>query len=57
VKRYTSDKLSKTDDTWRHTKITLEPLNPAYQPIRLDPSDAEAVTIVAEFLEVLSSTG
>lgn len=53
VKRYTSAKSSNPDGTWRHTKITLEPLNPAYQPIRIDPSDAEAVTVLAEFLEVL----
>jgi SOS-response transcriptional repressor LexA len=53
VKRYTSDKSSSPDGTWRHTAITLEPLNPEYQPIRLNPSDAEAVTVVAEFLEVL----
>ena len=53
VKRYTSDKASNPDGTWRHTKITLEPLNPEYQPIRIDPSNAESVTVVAEFLEVL----
>ena len=54
VKRYKSEKSSNPDGTWQHTKITLEPLNPAYQPIAIDPSDAESVTVVAEFLEVLA---
>ncbi len=53
VKRYKSEKLFNPDDTWQHARIVLEPLNPAYQPILIDPSDAEAVTVVAEFLEVL----
>lgn len=52
VKRYTSEKLSKPDGSWQHSKIVLEPLNPAYQPISIHPSKAEAVTVVAEFLEV-----
>jgi len=54
VKRYTSDKSSNPDGTWQHTRITLEPLNPAYQPIRIGPADAKAVTVVAEFLEVIA---
>jgi type I restriction enzyme R subunit len=55
VKRYTSDKSSSPDGTWRHTAITLEPLNPSYQPIRFDPSEADSVTVVAEFLDVLGT--
>jgi len=55
VKQYKSDKSSNSDGAWQHTKITLEPLNPAYQPILIDPSDAEAVTVLAEFLEVLGT--
>ena len=53
VKRYTSEKLSKLDGSWQHSKIVLESLNPEYQPILIGSSDAEAVTVVAEFLEVL----
>ena len=56
VKRYKSEKSSNPDGTWQHTKITLEPLNPAYQPIPIDPSEAEAMTVLAEFLEVLTSS-
>jgi type III restriction enzyme len=55
VKRYTSDKSPGPDGTWHHTAITLEPLNPAYQPIQLEPFDTDSVTIVAEFLEVLGT--
>ncbi len=57
VKRYTSDKASGPDGAWRHTKITLEPLNPKYQPMQIDPSDAESLTVVAEFLEILETPG
>ena len=54
VKRYTSEKSSNPDGTWQHTKIMLEPMNPAYKPTLIDSSDAEAVTVLAEFLEVLA---
>jgi hypothetical protein len=35
VKRYSSEKSIDEDDTWRHLKITLHPLNPEYSPDRL----------------------
>ncbi|PIQ82948.1 MAG: DEAD/DEAH box helicase [Candidatus Omnitrophica bacterium CG11_big_fil_rev_8_21_14_0_20_64_10] len=56
VKQYESDKFHNPDETWEHAKIALKPLNPAYQPIEIKPTDAESVKILAEFLEVLGST-
>ncbi len=47
VKRYRSEKTS-DDQLWSHTKIVLEPLNPAYAPIELDESAADEVRIIAE---------
>jgi phage repressor protein C with HTH and peptisase S24 domain len=51
VKRYRSEKTS-DDQLWSHTKIVLEPLNPAYSPIELDESAAGEVRIIAEVLDV-----
>lgn len=54
VKRYTSEKAESDDDeSWRHTTITLKPINPEYGPIVLTPEDEGAVGVVAEFVEVV----
>jgi len=53
VKRYESEKVEAEDGTWRHTRITLKPLNPAYQAIELTAEDEDSVRVIAEFTEVI----
>jgi hypothetical protein len=53
VKRYESEKSFNDDDTWRHVKITLKPLNSAFSPIVLAEEDEGSIDVVAEFLQVL----
>jgi type I restriction enzyme, R subunit len=53
VKRYESEKAKAEDGTWHHTKITLTPENPAFQPIVLTPEDEDDVKVVAEFVGAL----
>ncbi|MGA2184843.1 MAG: S24 family peptidase [Bryobacteraceae bacterium] len=52
VKRYRSEKASRTDGEWRHTRVRLESLNPDYPSWDLDPNE-EKYRIVAEFERVL----
>jgi type I restriction enzyme R subunit len=52
VKRYESEKAP-AGDSWRHTRITLKPLNPEFRPIVLSPDEAERLRVVAELVEVL----
>ncbi len=52
VKRYESEK-AKDDDSWRHAKITLKPVNPDFEPIVLTGADEGQLQVVAECLEVL----
>jgi SOS-response transcriptional repressor LexA len=53
LKRYQSEKSSEADGTWRHVTITLQPINPDFQPIVLTTDDEGSVAVVAEFLYVL----
>ena len=53
VKKYTSEKIADAESDWRHTRVTLSPLNPEYQPIVLTPGSEDDVQIVAEFSGVL----
>lgn len=53
VKRYSSEKEADAEGDWRHAKVTLAPLNPAYSPIVLSARDADSVLVLAEFLTVL----
>lgn len=56
VKRYTSEKAERDDDgDWRHTRITLNPINPDYSSIVLSAEQDDAFRVVAEFLEVVMS--
>lgn len=55
VKRYRSEKSSSVEGEWKHTKITLEPLNPEFKPIILEPEDEGAIQVVAEYLGKLGS--
>ena len=52
VKKYHSEKTV-TADGWRHDRIQLLPLNPAYKPIEIEPEDAGALTIVGEFVRLV----
>ncbi|MCY4376103.1 MAG: hypothetical protein OXC31_20300 [Spirochaetaceae bacterium] len=52
VKRYKSDK-AREDDSWRHEKITLEPVNPDFEPIVLTGADEGELQVIAELVEVL----
>ena len=53
VKKYHSEKTV-TADGWRHDRIQLLPVNPAFEAITLEPEDADALTIVGEFVRVAS---
>ena len=52
VKRYESEKRG-DDDSWRHTKIKLRPLNPDFEPIVLTDADEGSLQVVAEVIDVL----
>jgi hypothetical protein len=52
VKRYESEKAH-TDDSWRHERITLKPVNPDFKPIVLTGADEGQLQVIAEFVEVL----
>jgi type I restriction enzyme, R subunit len=54
VKRYESEK-ARAGDSWRHTKITLKPTNPAYAPIVLEDVEEDSVQVIAELVEVLGT--
>ena len=53
VKRYTSEKVTSDDGTWRHFRITLKPNNPEFEPIVLTSDDEESVQVVAEMIELV----
>ncbi|MBI3493129.1 MAG: DUF1998 domain-containing protein [Acidobacteria bacterium] len=55
VKRYSSEKATSPDGTWRHVKITLTPNNPIFQPVELTTDDDGSVGVVAELVEVLTN--
>ena len=54
IKRYTSGKKQRADETWEHEWIRLEPLNPEYEPWFLEP---DQFRVVAEFVRVLPEDG
>jgi type I restriction enzyme R subunit len=55
VKRYKSEKKAAPDGSWSHSRIALEPLNPAYKPIILENVEENEVAAVAELVEVLGA--
>lgn len=57
VKRYRSEKSHSAEGEWRHTKITLEPLNSEFQPVILEPEDEGAIQIIAEYMFTLGKAG
>lgn len=52
LKRYTSEMQRDGEGGWRHTKVTLSPINREYTPIVLAAHDAGSVQILAEFATV-----
>ena len=52
IKRYRSEKAKK-GDSWRHEKITLEPVNQDFEPIVLTSADEGELQVIAELVEVL----
>lgn len=52
VKRYDSAK-TRANDSWRHRRIMLRPVNPDFDPIVLSGTDEEELQVIAEFVEVL----
>jgi len=52
VKHYKSQKAKK-DDSWCHETITLEPLNPDFEPIVLTGADEGELQVIAELVEVV----
>ena len=52
VKRYRSEKVG-DGDSWQHSRITLEPTNPDFEPIVLTPQDDGEFRVIAEVIEVL----
>ena len=58
VKRYGSEKAT-DGDSWRHTRISLSPVNPDFQPIVLTDTDTDdgQFQVVAEVVEVLGDGG
>ncbi len=55
VKRYESEKVASADGTWQHSIIRLLPINPAYTPIVLKGIEEGELSVIAEFVEVLST--
>jgi len=52
VKRYQSEKAV-DGDSWRHERITLEPLNPEFEPIVLTDGEERDLRVIAELVDVL----
>ncbi|MEW6753371.1 MAG: type I restriction endonuclease [Candidatus Latescibacterota bacterium] len=55
VKCYSSEKAADGHGGWRHTRITLSPLNPEFDAIEVRPEDQDAFRVVAEFVGVLTA--
>ena len=52
VKRYESEKADR-GDSWRHTRITLKPINADFEPIILTGTEEGQLQVIAEVVEVL----
>jgi len=42
-----------TADGWRHTSLQVLPVNPAFEPIEIEPEAAADVVLVGEFSAVV----
>jgi SOS-response transcriptional repressor LexA len=54
VKRYESEK-AKDGDSWRHSNITLKPVNPDFEAIVFTGADEQQLQVVAELVEVMTN--
>ncbi len=54
VKRYQSEKSVSENGTWRHVRITLKPINPDYKPLIFEADDENKISVIAEYIEVIS---
>jgi SOS-response transcriptional repressor LexA len=57
LKVYKSEKAIHGDESWRHTKITLEPINLDFEPIVLTAADEDDVRVIGELVSVLPLAG
>lgn len=57
VKVYRSEKVANEEGGWKHARITLEPLNPEFEPIVLEPQEEGEVRVIAEVAAVLARAG
>jgi type III restriction enzyme len=55
VKRYRSEKTTDQAGEWKHQRITLEPLNPEYDPIVLTADSERDVDVIAEYIASLGN--
>jgi SOS-response transcriptional repressor LexA len=53
VKRYASEKVDDGNGGWKHTKITLSPMNSEFNPIELTAESEDEVNVIAEFVAVI----
>jgi SOS-response transcriptional repressor LexA len=51
VKKYHSEKTV-TADGWRHDRIQLLPLNPAFEPIEIERESSADLVIIGEFSQL-----
>ena len=60
VKKYHSElstDLAVTTDGWRHDRIQLLPVNPAFEPIEIEAEVAADIVIVGEFAVLIPQSG
>ncbi len=55
VKKYSSQKVLEPDGSWRHSRITLEPENPMFEPIVLEDVEEDAFAVVGELVANLGT--
>jgi SOS-response transcriptional repressor LexA len=52
IKKYTSQKIyDKDTGEWMHERIILQPINPTYEPIKIENEDG--FMVIGEFIEVV----
>jgi hypothetical protein len=54
VKKYHSEKTV-TANGWRHDRIQLLPLNPAFEPIEIEPADVDTLWVIGTLQAVIAT--
>ena len=54
VKKYHSEKTV-TADGWRHDRIQLLPVNPAFEPIEIEPAEVDALWVIGTVQAVIAT--